>query len=360
MKKIIFKRIYSLSFIFAVVVAVFGIIYVVNSTTIGTDISTTNLTISGNVGIGTTTPSAKLDVVGRISQTGLGYSTFVGYQAGQNDDLSNNYNTAFGYQSLYSNATGTYNTANGYKALYTNNGGRSNTAIGNEALINNTMGDANTAIGVGALYDNTTGEFNTASGAGALGFNTTGSYNAANGYETLSFNTTGNYNTVYGYRALYYSQTGSNNTVIGGYAGFGTTNYSFSSSTIIGYYAGASLTTGSANLLLGFNTGGSLTTGSRNIIIGYNTDTPTSTTSDFLNIGDVIYGDLSTGKVGIGTTTPATALHLYKTASTTLMIGASNKTACIIMGDSDGSGLTYVIANDGVLTATTTKPSICE
>ncbi len=40
--------------------------------------------------------------------------------------------------------------------------------------------------------------------------------------------------------------------------------------------------------------------------------------------------------------------------------GLSIAEGCLIMRDSDGSGVTYVTANDGVLTASATKPSICQ
>ena len=68
----------------------------------------------------------------------------------------------------------------------------------------------------------------------------------------------------------------------------------------------------------------------------------------------------SGGNVGIGTTSPSSTLHLLSSASSTLSIGHSTQTACIVMGDSDGSGVTYVTANNGVLSATSTKPSACQ
>lgn len=46
--------------------------------------------------------------------------------------------------------------------------------------------------------------------------------------------------------------------------------------------------------------------------------------------------------------------------NSTIYVGSSTKTSCIAMGDSDGSGITYVTANDGVLTASSTKPSFCQ
>ncbi|MES2315752.1 MAG: hypothetical protein V4486_03410 [Patescibacteria group bacterium] len=46
--------------------------------------------------------------------------------------------------------------------------------------------------------------------------------------------------------------------------------------------------------------------------------------------------------------------------STTVHLGsASGNPGCIIMGDSDGSGVTYITANDGVLSASSTPPANC-
>jgi hypothetical protein len=70
--------------------------------------------------------------------------------------------------------------------------------------------------------------------------------------------------------------------------------------------------------------------------------------------------DSTNGRVGIGTTTPATALQVA-TASSTIRIGASALSGCIEMGNSDGSaGINYITVLNGALTATTTKPSMCQ
>ncbi len=46
--------------------------------------------------------------------------------------------------------------------------------------------------------------------------------------------------------------------------------------------------------------------------------------------------------------------------NSTIYVGSSVKSGCIALGDSDGSGITYITANDGVLSASSTKPSICQ
>ncbi len=210
--------------------------------------------IGGNVGIGTTTPAAKLDVAGtaRMSDTltlnpsgdqalhvstgsiykggalfihtkgGCGNSAF-GRRGLENVTTGFN-NTASGHRALYSNSSGFNNTANGAFALRTNNGS-ANTASGAFALSSNTTGGGNTALGNSALSSNTIGSSNTACGVGALGYNTTGSNNTAIGIGALGYNTTGQRNIALGRNAGQYLTTGDNNIDIGnvGFADEGAT-----------------------------------------------------------------------------------------------------------------------------------------
>jgi Chaperone of endosialidase len=180
------------------------------------------------------------------------------------DALLNNtgsFNTAIGFNALYSNTTGSHNTANGALALYSNTIGFSNTATGEVALYTNTTGYQNTATGTTALASNTTGINNTANGFEALYANTgndntaTGAYallstttgigNTAQGVDALHRNLIGNYNTASGHGALYRNKTGSNNTADGQNALRNTTG---NSNIAIGSYAGFNLTTGSNNI----------------------------------------------------------------------------------------------------------------
>jgi hypothetical protein len=168
---------------------------------------------------------------GRIGLVGDG-STFLGYQAGNND--SNNENTFIGCQAGFTNTGGSRNTANGYQSLYNNETGDDNTANGYRSLYSNTEGSRNTANGYRSLYSNTEGSRNTANGYEALYSNTTGSRNTANGYQALFYNTTGSHNTANGYQALHYNKTGDHNTALGNMAGWGATNVSFTQCTFIG------------------------------------------------------------------------------------------------------------------------------
>ena len=87
-----------------------------------------------------------------------------------NIGIGSPYNTAIGYQALYSyvyDDVDDFNTAIGAFALFSNDYGYSNTGIGGDALYENTAGYSNTAIGVNALYSNTTGYNNTAIGVNA-------------------------------------------------------------------------------------------------------------------------------------------------------------------------------------------------
>jgi len=301
------------------------------------------------------------------------------------------YNTANGYEALYYNTTGYYNTANGYEALRSNTTGYSNTANGFSALFSNTTGVNNTANGYLSLYSNTTGYSNTANGVNALRSNTTGSYNTANGYLSLYSNTTGVNNTANGYQALRSNTTGVNNTANGMYSlysnttgysntanGFSALHYNTSASssvaigygsaqgtasysnqygtyvgyqagysastgsnnnTMLGYKAGYANTTGANNLLLGYQAGDNITTGSNNIIIGYDVNAPVATDSNQLNIGNTIYGDTSTGNVGIGTTSPYAKLSIMDNNGATLrdvFVISTSTTGAIFKVDSYG------------------------
>lgn len=151
-----------------------------------------------NVGIGTSTPSSKLEVNGDSKINGL----TVGRGNGNVGS-----NTCFGNQALASNTSGI-----------------DNIAIGNSTLFLNQTGNKNIAIGNGALYAST-GSQNIACGFWAMNNNSSGSYNTAAGYTALFSNQDGDYNTAFGAGALSSNISADGSTAIGYYALAGNTGY---------------------------------------------------------------------------------------------------------------------------------------
>ena len=208
---------------------------------------------SGNVGIGTSSPSAPLDVNGDAEINGL----TVGRGSG---GVSSN--TAVGSDALVSNTTGDNNTASGYSALYSNTTGSTNSAFGRDALWYNTTGSSNTSSGYRSLYNNTTGINNTASGYLALKLNTTGINNTASGFQALLSNTTGDNNVAVGVNSLRLNTEGQKNTAVGRDTLYANTTGDHN--TASGYQALNKNTTGSSNVAVGRSALYNNTTGSGN------------------------------------------------------------------------------------------------
>jgi hypothetical protein len=275
------------------------------------------------VGIGTTSPQARLDVraqgvlntdiVLRVRNStdtqnflvvngagdvynngakGVNTNTFFGENVGRNATGLNN--TAIGESALRTNTTGGYNTAIGVGALRTNTTGNSNAAIGGSALYANTTGNSNAAIGVSALGNNTTGLNNTAIGTYALLDNTTGNSNTAIGESALRTNTTGGYNTAIGQNALRTNTTGGYNTAIGVNAGRlisdGSNNTITNSSIFIGFDTRALADNQTNQIVIGDSAIG---LGSNSVVLGN-----TSITRTQLR-GQVIMGAFASPPTGI-------------------------------------------------------------
>ena len=246
---------------------------------------------SGNVGIGTATPSYNIDVVGsaNVSSSYLirglnavaipnANSVAVGNTAAATNSTAGLHNSAVGTQALNSNTSGDFNTAVGFQALNVDYAW-SNTGIGAYSLAGNTSGGNNTGVGYGSGSGNVNGSANTFIGTNSGRASSTTSNNTSIGESSL------------------YVATGANNTAIGQSAGF-------------------NLTTGNNNVLLGQNAGFNLGSGSNNIVLGSNATVAASTGDNQLSIGNLIYGNLSTSVIGIGTSAPAAALDVVGTATT--------------------------------------------
>lgn len=205
------------------------------------------VTSAGDVGIGLSAPSQKLDVVGRIKSS-LD-STFNEVRVGKGGG-SLPRNVTAGILPLEFNTTGNDNTAIGYGALNVNTSGNNNTALGSLALISNNIGSLNTGLGFGALNRNTSGNNNTAVGVEPLVFNTTGAENTAIGRAALLSNTSGNNNTALGVYAAYSATVAANNTAIGHFSG--TANITGNSNTSVGKSSLTQNQTGFDNVAVGF------------------------------------------------------------------------------------------------------------
>lgn len=251
---------------------------------------------------------------GRMEVLNTGSSIFIGEDAGENDDNTDNKNIGIGTSSLKSNISGSRNLAIGKNNLYSNSSGYTNVALGYNNLVLNVSGHDNVALGSNSLYNNN-GNYNTAIGVEALFYNTTGSNNSSIGEFSLKYNTTGSYNTSIGRYSLFYNTTGSHNIAIG--AESLLHNTSASGNTAIGYESLYN-SNGEGNMALGYKSGRNITTGSNNITIGYKVYAPSPTNSNQMSIGNLIFGtgidgtetSISSGNVGIGVNNPSVKLDV--------------------------------------------------
>jgi hypothetical protein len=214
----------------------------------GNDIYSLN---SGNVGIGTSTPTVgyKLDVVGGdILVNGLRIGLGTG-------GIGNN--LAFGANALNNNPTGGLNLAIGNTALQSTTTGAGNLAIGTGALIFNTTGSSNTIVGHDAMRNPGASNQNVGLGTSVMRNGGTGNNNTAIGYSSLQ-NKTGNSNVALG--------SSSGNTLVGG-----------NSNTFLGTGADAGIATLNNATAVGANTSvgadNSLVLGN-NVAVGIGTSTP--------------------------------------------------------------------------------------
>lgn len=237
-------------------------------------------TASGKQALNALTPTEESSLGCSFYPGPCSQNSAFGYQT-LGDDTSGSFNSAFGTQALIGNTTGNANTAVGASAMEGNTSGTQNTAVGVFALGGN--GSNNTAVGYNSLFDNYTGSNNTATGYETLYQNSSGAYNVASGFEalysnkngtyntalgtmTLIINSSGSYNSALGYSALFENQTGQQNTAGGVQALRNNTTGSYNSA--FGVDSLNNNTTGSTNIALGYKAGFDITTGSNNIDIG--------------------------------------------------------------------------------------------
>ena len=255
---------------------------------------------SGGVGIGTSSPDMKLEIEGTTSNSPATSGT------SQNGSLrlsnsGNNLTLDFGQTSsspwgTWIQSTDKTNLTTGYNLILNPNGG-SLIIDGSNVITDKVQGSVNNInLGPSTLQKITALGFrNVAIGFQAMEENTDGDENTAVGYWALRKNTVGIDNAAFGRGALYSSVSGSNSVAVGK-----STGYFF---------------TGTQGTFLGSLAGSDANNGTGNILIGYNVQPTTSVVSNELNIGNVIYGNLSSGNVGIGTTSPG-SYKLYISGGT--------------------------------------------
>jgi len=200
-----------------------------------------DVTLNGNLNLPYTNYTG---TVGVITQDGFPFihtccnSTINTFigQGAGNFYTSGEGSTAFGSSALHSISTGNYNTAIGYSALWSNTTGGNNTAIGQSALSSNTAGGNNTAVGVSALVAN----------CNSVPEPCTALNNTGVGYWALVHNSTGDHNTAIGANADVTSTNMSNATAIGANAVVGASN-----ALVLGSISGVNGATSNVNVGIG-------------------------------------------------------------------------------------------------------------
>jgi hypothetical protein len=288
---------------------------------------------NSNVGIGTSTVNARLDVYGGDA---LINGVTVGRGVGGQDNIALGTsalaanttgigNVAVGRAVLMANTTGTYNTAVGYDSLKSNTSGTNNVAVGPFTLLLNKAGWANTAVGANAMQANTTGSNNVAIGHLSMYANTGGSYNSAIGRSALYANTSGYENSALGFAALLANTIGYHNVAVGTRSL--QTNTSGYRLTVLGTDAMNKNTTGHSSVAVGYASQYNNLTGEQNVSIGRGSLYANASGSWNVAIGqDALYYSSGTNNFGIGYLSGADALLNITTESNQGVIGNNSTT----------------------------------
>src|SRR5215471_19772422 len=303
-----------------------------NSLVLGSINGVNGASADTNVGIGTTTPTSRLHVVGDGFITG-------------NLTVSGNLNATFGpgnpnyiqnstTQQTVSNfnisgtgKAGTFDAATQFNLAGTrvlSNAGTNNFFAGQGAGQANTNGFGNSFFGSNAGTANDAGNSNAFFGNSAGLLNTSGSFNAFFGSASGRTNLDGNNNAFFGYTSGRNNASGFNNSFVGNAAGFGNTNGG--NNSFIGFSTGKNNTLGQQNTFVGANVGQSNLTGGNNTLVGYGADVGAPDNSNATAIGaqafvaqanSLVLGAINgvnganfDTNVGIGTPAPAARLHV--------------------------------------------------
>lgn len=297
----------------------------------------------GSVGIGTTSPTNTLGVVGYIDVDGK----VGGYKIDGNKFLyasSTNFATVLGIGAgtlLDASSTIPGDTAIGYQALgATPTDGRGlNTAVGYQTLKALLTGTSNTAVGYQAGTAVTSGVNNVLLGQGAGPGINTGGNNVCVGSFSCASITGGGSNVAIGRLAQRFGSN-TDDVAIGTNALMGVNGNNNIRNVAIGSNAGTLITTGGSNIFLGYNTATTTATGGSNILIGTNIELPSVNGSNQLNIGNLLFG---TGLTGTSNGTTNTMVGYLGIATSTPSMGvltiASSSAPQLALSDALGSNL---------------------
>ncbi len=225
--------------------------------------------------------------------TGLGYAALQLF----NPAPATGNNSALGYQAargFWTGQTGTDNTVAGYNAAADLASGSRGVFIGSTAGTQSSGNNDRVSIGYASTYTCTGHDITAvgfAAGAGNSGCgDATGS--TAIGSGTGQF-VMGPYNALVGARIGYWSpNTGSYNSALG-YENL--------------HDAGGAAT---YNVTAGYQAGRNIRDNTHNIMIGSGTNPPDTTSTHRLNIGNQIYGNVSTGQLNLGSPTLISGISL--------------------------------------------------
>jgi len=256
-----------------------------------------------NVGIGTSSPTEKLTVVGKMDLDNGQFSTYIGKLAGTSDaNTAPLANVGIGYSALTANTLGNKNVAIGFFSMKTATDGDRNVAVGHTSMnlletgSDNvgvgfesgktiTTGSSNTAVGSYSMNALQTGNNNTAVGRSAL-YLATSSQNTAIGKDALRSTVGGSDNTGVGYQSLYSNTSGYQNTAVG-VNSIGANNTGYANVSIgfqAGYLTSSGSNTGSgASIFIGSYSKSLTSTDTNSIVIGYDTTGNGSNTATYGN-----------------------------------------------------------------------------